>query len=111
LNERAQLFEVDLFVAIEVVSDHTGNRLAPALTFLNRFKPVLELNALFFERQVKQTVGRSDGDQATAQGIEELRAATTLNSSDTFIFGCAGQGNPPCQETEFLSAAVPDDSA
>jgi hypothetical protein len=95
-----QLPQVDPLDRTQIVADYVSYQLAPALTFLKRFKSALELNALFFGRQVKQRVGRSDGDHSVAHGLGQLRAATALNSGDSFIFGCARQENPPCQETE-----------
>jgi hypothetical protein len=67
-----QLPKIDPLPRIQVTVDRGGNRLTPALALLCSLEPALELSPLFFERQIKQTVGRSDGDLTSAHSRNQL---------------------------------------
>jgi hypothetical protein len=87
-DEAAQSFQIDLFRVLKVIADHAGNQSASAFMLLCSLEPALQLDALFFGRQVQKRIGHPDRNLAYAHSLNQLTRAATLDSTNAFISGC-----------------------
>jgi hypothetical protein len=87
--------EIDPLSSLKVAADRDRHQLTPAFVFGCNGESALEFSTLFFGGQIKQPVGRPNGDQAIAHSSHQLRRTAALDPSDPFSFGGARQGGTP----------------